>query len=134
MVSGIPQGSVLGPILFVLYVNDLPDVTNCDTFLFADGTKVLNIISCVEDTTALQQDLLSLQKWSETWLLKFHPDKCKVLTIKQGSGRTTKSERTYNLDNKGTQHKLDNVLHIKDFGVSTDSSLAFDGHFEHVVS
>ena len=104
-------------------MNDLPEVTNCDTFLFADDTKVLNKISCVEDYTNLQQDLISLQKWSDTWLLKFHPDKCKVLTIKPGSSRSDEVERTYYLDNDGTKHKLDNVMHMKDLGVSIDSSL-----------
>ena len=134
VVSGIPQGSVLGPILFVLYVNDLPEVTNCDTFLFADDTKVLSKISCVEDHTVLQQDLLSLQKWADTWLLKFHPDKCKVLTIKPGSGRSDEIERAYYLENDGKQHKLDNVMHIKDLGVSIDSSLTFEGHFQQIIA
>ena len=75
--SGIPQGSVLGPILFVLYVNDLPDCTSSDIYLFADDTKIFRSITCDSDSELLQHDLDELQSWSDKWLLNFHPDKCK---------------------------------------------------------
>ena len=134
VVSGIPQGSVLGPTLFVLYVNDLPETTNCDTLLFADDTKVFNKISCGDDHLRLQQDLLSLQKWSDTWLLKFHPDKCKVLTIKSGPDNDDESGRVYYLEKDGSQCNLENVQHIKDLGVTIDCTLSFEGHFQNIIS
>ena len=75
--SGIPQGSVLGPILFVLYINDLPDIISEGTwiFLFADDTKIFREIRSDEDKVILQRDIDKMVEWSENWLLKFHPDK-----------------------------------------------------------
>ena len=74
VISGIPQGSVLGPILFVVYINDLPDAVNSSKFLFADDTKILRQITTRHDSDSLQNDLDSLEDWSERWLLRFNPD------------------------------------------------------------
>ncbi|KAK3086726.1 hypothetical protein FSP39_022531 [Pinctada imbricata] len=79
--SGIPQGSVLGPILFVLYINDLPDEVNSEVYLFADDTKIFKVIGNDTDSETLQRDLDTLTQWSNTWLLKFHPSKCKHLHV-----------------------------------------------------
>jgi len=79
--SGIPQGSVLGPTLFVLFINDLPLNLKSDTYLFADDTKLFRKITNERDIELVQSDLNKLVEWSKIWLLKFHPDKCKVLTI-----------------------------------------------------
>ena len=77
--SGVPQGSVLGPILFILYVNDLPSLVKSSLTMFADDTKLYRPIRDESDTTALQQDLNALSDWSEKWLLKFNAAKCVVL-------------------------------------------------------
>ena len=79
--SGIPQGSILGPLLFVLFINDLPDIVDSDAYLFTDDTKIFKIITKQGDSTVLQGDLDKLNKWSDNWLLRFHPDKCKVMFI-----------------------------------------------------
>ena len=81
--SGIPQSSMLGPILFVLYINDLPDVIKHGSipYLFADDTKIYHSIKCTQDCKDLQQDIKVMQVWSEKWLLCFHPDKCKCMRI-----------------------------------------------------
>ena len=75
VLSGIPQGSVLGPLLFVVYINDLPDNVSSMVQMFADDTKVFNVIKCKEDAEKLQSDLREMQRWSECWQLKFNAAK-----------------------------------------------------------
>ena len=74
--SGIPQGSVLGPVLFDIFITHLPECVKSDVFLFADDTKIFREIKDDSDASIIQSDLNELFKWSEIWLLKFHPDKC----------------------------------------------------------
>ncbi|KAK3102286.1 hypothetical protein FSP39_010211 [Pinctada imbricata] len=73
--SGIPQGTVIGPILFVLFINDLPECVESISSLFADDTKLYSSIKEEIDRSVLQNDLDNLFEWSTKWLLKFHPDK-----------------------------------------------------------
>ena len=77
--SGVPQGSVLGPLLFILYVNELPEIIQSQCKLFADDTKLFRRISSAKDCEVLQSDLNKLMDWSSKWLLKFNTDKCKVM-------------------------------------------------------
>ena len=78
--SGIPQGTVLGPILFVIYINDLPQV--CDNlFLFADDAQIYRHIQSISDLQYLQNCCQQLYDWSEQWLMRLNTDKCKLLTI-----------------------------------------------------
>ena len=79
--SGIPQGSVMGPILFVIYINGLPNEIKSDIYMFADDTKVFRTIKTNDDQCVLQDDLDELTAWSTKWLLTFHPDKCKIMHI-----------------------------------------------------
>ena len=83
MTSGIPQGSVIGPILFVLYINDMSEVTSVGThtYLFADDTKAFRGIFQQSDCVGLHMDIHALQEWSDKWLLCFHPEKCKAMRI-----------------------------------------------------
>ncbi len=68
MTSGVQQGSVLGPVLFVVYINDLPDSLDSSAYLFADDTKVFRIIKDTQDKQLLQQDMDNLIDWSNRWL------------------------------------------------------------------
>jgi hypothetical protein len=81
VLSGVPQGSVLGPLLFLLFVNDLPDWVHNSIRMFADDTKIWANIQIAEDSMSLQKDLDRLVEWSNLWMLKFNPAKCKVMHI-----------------------------------------------------
>lgn len=82
--SGVPQGSVLGPLLFLIFINDLPDKLTSFASLFADDLKLINT-SCRALLT--QEDLRTLDKWQNDWLLRFNvqDQKCKVLHIGSGA-------------------------------------------------
>ena len=67
MTSGVPQGSVLGPILFLIYINDLTDKTRSKLPLFADDTAIYLAVSNLQDAKILQQDLDYLHEWELQW-------------------------------------------------------------------
>ena len=77
--SGVPQGTVLGPLLFLMYINDLPDGLNSIVRLFADDVLLYGTICCDEDTADLQDDLYRLEDWQQKWQMEFNPSKCKIM-------------------------------------------------------
>jgi hypothetical protein len=117
VLSGVPQGSVLGPLLFLLYVNDIPDVVESSVRLFADDTKMWKVIRNTDDRDKLQQDLGSLDQWSERWLLRFNTAKCKLMRIGKDS------EIKYTLNDNGVQKELIKSGLEKDLGVWISSDL-----------
>ena len=123
--SGIPQGSVLGPVLFVLFVNDLPDELQCSVKLFADDTKIFGDVTTKELRDRFQEDLAHLASWSETWLLPFNVSKCSILHL----GRNNIKEN-YKLH----QHYLSNSHTEKDLGVHIDEDLKFRRQAAYAVS
>ena len=122
VISGIPQGSVLGPLLFVLYINDLPDTVSSNILLFADDTKIFQQVRSREDALSLQKDIDALNAWSEKWLLKFNTDKCHVLTL----GKIDKIMHTHRYTLYGDE--LDHVFEEKDLGVIVDMEMNFEEH------
>ncbi|XP_076034815.1 uncharacterized protein LOC143021293 [Oratosquilla oratoria] len=91
--SGVPQGSVLGPLLFIMYINDLDDGLNSDVSKFADDTKIGRLIRSGEDAQILQDDLNKLLTWSVKWQMNFNISKCSVLNVGLHN-----PENRYNLD------------------------------------
>ena len=124
--SGVPQGSVLGPTLFVIYVNDMPEVVQSNLLLYADDSKLFRGIRDDTDTEALQQDLDALQRWSDKWLLEFHPEKCKVIRL--GNSRTTKL--TYKMKTPAGDTIISWTKAEKDLGVIVDEELKFQEEIE----
>ena len=75
--SGVPQGSVLGPVMFLIYVNEIPGIITSTAKLFADDTKIYRQINNIDDSIALQIDLTTLDLWADRWQMKFNSTKVK---------------------------------------------------------
>ena len=127
--SGIPQGSVLGPLLFVIFINDLPNITQCITQMFADDTKIFSPVANTEDKEKLQNDLDSLCVWSDKWQLRFNASKCKVLHI--GSANP---HYKYSMESIDGTVQLEETELEKDLGVHIDPELKFSKHVERQVN
>ena len=76
VLSGVPQGSVLGPVLFLIFINDLPDNIRSSVRLFADDCVLYRNVKSPLDCQILQDDLNSLAKWEMDWQMKFNVSKC----------------------------------------------------------
>ena len=87
VLSGVPQGSVLGPLLFIIFINDIDGCAeNITTLLkFADDTKIGNKVSNAVDQQNLQECLDRLTQWADTWSMTFNTEKCKVLHVGRGN-------------------------------------------------
>ena len=132
--SGIPQGSVLGPILFVLFINDLPDSTAAETYLFADDTKIFSMAHD-KNSSVLQEDLKKLQDWTDRWLLKFHPDKCKHMSIPRHQETALPNTLYLTVDEIGNLHsELKKVQEEKDLGMIIDHNLNSETHINSIVN
>ena len=89
MTSSVPQGSVLGPLLFVIYINDLDENIGGMVSKFADDTKICGIVDSEESYLRLQRDLDQLGQWADEWQMEFNLNKCEVMHFgRLNQGRT----------------------------------------------
>ena len=120
--SGVPQGSVLGPLLFLLYVNDISSVvTNSTVKLFADDVTIYKEIACPADVHLLQLDLSKVVQWAKTWLLRLNPDKCESIVL---SNKRSPPVPHYYLDTELISSKPV----IRYLGILVDSHLTWNDH------
>lgn len=116
--SGVPQGSVIGPLLFTLYINDIAKFINSDCFLFADDLKICTEISNSGHCKNLQSDINNVNSWCQLNDIKLNIDKCHVITF----GR---KYNPINYDYVINDMTLNRVSSIKDLGIFIDHHLTF---------
>ncbi len=125
--SGVPQGSLLGPTLFLIYIDDMPLNLESDVKLFADDSKVYRAVRSHVDEDTLNRDLAKLATWSARWLLRFNESKCVVLTV-QPQHRDNVPRYTLN----GVY--LQPVTEQKDLGVIITSDLKPTTHINKICA
>jgi exonuclease III len=127
--SGVPQGSILGPLLFILYINDLPDLLSYNTLcaIFADDTKIYRHINSHQDHIILQRDINNIHAWSTTWGLTFNKNKCTVISLKRNNDP---NEYLYKMDNTLLPH-TDNA---PDLGITITQSLSWNQHINTITN
>ena len=128
VLSGIPQGSILGPILFTIFINDLPDSVVSICKIFADDTKIYNT---ADKHCEIQNDIDKLLEWSSIWNLHFNAGKCNMLHI----GRKN-PQCQYTMVNpiSGERTVINTCNFEKDLGVTFDSNLIFDQHIQNSIN
>ena len=125
--SGVPQGSVLGPVLFLVYVNDMPNEIHNIIKLFADDTK---LYSTRNSETPLQTDLNTVVGWTQKWLMTLNTQKCKHMHI----GRSEQHNKLVLKDQLDQDIQLIPAENEKDLGVTFDKDLKFGVHIQTSVN
>jgi hypothetical protein len=123
--SGVVQGSVLGPLLFNIYINDLPNNIDSEILLYADDTKIFRAITSLEDTEILQQDLNKIAEWMKKWSMEVNTEKS--CHIRLGPKHIS---RHYCFE--GQQIPIQEEA--RDLGVTIDSDMTFTKHYESIIS
>ena len=123
--SGIPQGSVLGPILFLIYINDLPGAIDCRIKFFADDAKLYLKVNSLVQADQLQGNVTRSENWADIWRMFFNYKKCKKFHVTVGNKDIN---ATYIMHDKGQPVSLEQVEVEKDLGIYFDSKLSFREH------
>ena len=124
---GYSQGLVLGPILFLLYINDLPDKITSQVRLFADDTAVYLTVTSKDDSHTLQQDLIKLEHWEKTWEMHFNSSKYQVMHI-------CKSPNPIKTQYVLHGQVLEAVEHVKYMGLDIGNKQSWNNHIQNVTT
>ena len=127
VLSGVPQGSVIGPILFHIYINDLPEKIQSTVMLFADGTITYMTMSGASDAASLQEDLDHLAAWENKWKMQFHPQTCSVLRLTRKNSPLIHQHQLHG-------HILQTETDSKYLGVTVNNKLNWNNHIDNVYS
>ena len=122
VISGVPQGTILGPMFFLLFVNDMPDVVSSTAKMFADDTKLHRNIYSANDCKDLQEDLNTLSAWSHHWLLRFNASKCVTVRFRSAFHYVYSLNGIY----------LEEASEQKDLGVLISNDLKLSRHICNV--
>lgn len=125
--SGVPQGSNLGPLLFLLFINDIAEIFNSNALLFADDLKLFSTVSSESDCIQLQDNLDFLLNWCQNNNLDLNINKCRVLSF---SRRAKPIQFNYCINNVPLQR----CVSFRDLGVTFDSQFSFNTHIENITS
>lgn len=126
--SGVPQGSHLGPILFILLINDVKSCLKyCNCLMYADDMKLFYRVKGEEDAALIQEDLNSFYRWLNDHKLTLNVKKCKSITF-------SKKKHVINFDYKINNEKLIKVEQIRDLGVLFSSDLSFVSHINQITN
>ena len=129
MLSDVPQGSIQSPLLFLIYVNDLPAaIENSPSFLFVDDAKSVHTISSAQDYALIQDDILSLEQWCATWKLTISVHKC--VAVKLPLRHANSTDTLYHLDNL----VLPFSDHHRDLGVIVCNNCSWSRHYNYICS
>ena len=136
--SGVPQGSVIGPILFLVYINDLPKVLLNICKLFADDSKLIANIGKIDSLDELaivsvQNDINAISRWTKDWLMCLNASKCKVVHLGKENHKTL--EPRYQIEDikTGTMNPLSRSDCERDLGVSVASDLSWSVHIRTIT-
>ena len=127
MTPGVPKGSVLGHLLFLLYINDLPQNIQAQVRLFSDDTAVYLTVGSSDDRDILQADLNALQEWELAWDMEFNPSKCQVLHI-------TRLKHQLNTQYSLHRQVLDATHTAKYLGVSNARDLSWNDNISSITA
>ena len=125
-VSGVPLGTGLGPLLFLLFINDLPDSVQSNTRLFADDCILYRRIKNQRDCDILQDDLNQLASWEKKWGMSFHPDKYSTI-------RVSRSRKPIVRDFSLKGHVLTTEDSTRYLGVEVQSNMAWNKHMDQII-
>ena len=129
IMAGVPQGSILGPLLFLIYINDLADIVNSNIRLFADDTTVFVYVDNPnESAKILNNDLARMHQWASTWLVKFSPEKTKSMTISWKKNKIGHPPLVFG------GIALQEVDSFKHLGITLQNDLLWDKHIDNILN